>query len=174
MWPGCTLRSFKMQHMGARGAQRKPMMSSSIGEEHHDHAILPSQSKRSVLLSLDFDFHVLSCTATEQTPSSAHHLTPRHPTGCANPNGSGCVERRADLGHRKAFMEKPQTAPEAKPLLQAAVDTLHLNNGGHLSAMFALFIFLIFKVVLQNCRVRARRCGRSSQPGPRSAQGAPG
>lgn len=71
-------------------------------------------------------------------------------------------------------MEKPQTAPEAKPLLQAAVDTLHLNNGGHLSAMFALFIFLIFKVVLQNCRVRARRCGRSSQPGPQSAQGAPG
>jgi len=59
MQPGCTLRSFKMQHIKGMGAQRKPVMSSSVGQEHHNHVILPPQTGRSVLLSLDFDFHVL-------------------------------------------------------------------------------------------------------------------
>lgn len=74
MQPGCTLRSFKMQHIKGMGAQRKPVMSSSVGQEHHNHVILPPQTGRSVLLSLDFDFHVLFLHAAEQTPSSVYHL----------------------------------------------------------------------------------------------------
>lgn len=57
--------------------------------------------------------------------------------GCLAGERPGSAPSR--LLRSKTLNKKPQSAPEAKPVLPIAVDTLYFSNCGNLSGMFVLF-----------------------------------